>query len=111
MQSTSSGVQWVVIFSVFIATLLFSAAPFCSLFSGLFHTIRFTFNGDDFTVMHQPVDQRDNTSGIGEDFIPFTERTVGGHQRGTLLITLIDDFKQKISMAVTVREITELIDN
>ena len=54
MQSASSGVQWVVIFSVFTAALLFSAAPFCSLFPGLFHTIGFTFNGNDFTVM-QPV--------------------------------------------------------
>jgi len=53
MQSASSGVQCVVIFSVFTATLLFSGAPVCSLFPGLFHAIGFTFNGDDFTVMHQ----------------------------------------------------------
>ena len=94
MQSASSGVQWVVIFSVFTAALLFSAASLCSLFPGLFHAIRVTFNGNDLTVMHQSVDQRDNTSGIGEDFIPFAERTIGGHQCGTLLITLIDDLKQ-----------------
>ena len=34
--------------------------------------------------MHEPIDERDDASGVGEDLVPFAERFVGGEDDGAL---------------------------
>jgi hypothetical protein len=35
--------------------------------------------------VHQPVDQRDDAGGVRKDFVPFSERAIGGDQRAFVL--------------------------
>ena len=43
--------------------------------------IGIAFDGDDLGVVQETVDQRDDTGGVRKDFVPFSERTIGGDQR------------------------------
>lgn len=61
--------------------------------------------------MDQPVNQRDYTSGIGEDFVPFCERTVGSDQGGFDFIAAVNDLEQQVSMTIGVRQVPELVDD
>ena len=81
--------------------------PLRRLFLCFFHPVGSAFYG----VMHQPVDQGDHAGGIGEDFIPFAEGTVGGNDGGALFIASVDDFEQQVCMPVAVGQIADFVDD
>jgi site-specific DNA recombinase len=59
-----------------------------------------SLHGDDLGVVHRAVDQRDDTGGVGKDFGPLPERTVGGDQRAFVLIATRDQLEQHVGVTV-----------
>ena len=43
---------------------------------GFFESIRFAFEGDDLAVVGEAIDQGDDAGGVGEDLVPFGERSI-----------------------------------
>lgn len=60
--------------------------------------------------MDEPVDDGHDAGCIGEDLAPFSERPVGGDDRGLAFVTPIDDLEQQIGMAGAIGEVADLID-
>src|SRR5271170_6123388 len=73
--------------------------------------IRVAFDGDDFGVVNEAVNQRDDAGGVGEHLAPFGERPIGGDQRALALITPRDQFEHEVSMAIGIGEISDLVDH
>ena len=65
---------------------------------------------DDLGIVDQAIDERDDTGGIGEDLAPFGERSVGGHQGGSFLVTAADQLEHQIGVAVGIGQIPDLVD-
>jgi hypothetical protein len=60
--------------------------------------------------MHEPIDEGDETGGIGEDLVPFAEGLVGGQQHtAVLLIAARDHLEEQVSVAGVVGEIPYLV--
>ena len=57
---------------------------------GFLDPIGFAFDGDDLGVVHQTVDQRDDTGGVGEHLAPLGERAIGGDHGAFVLIAAGD---------------------
>jgi hypothetical protein len=55
-------------------------------FFGFFGAIGVTLDGADLGVVHQPIDHRDDTSGVREDLAPFGEGAIGGDDGAFLLV-------------------------
>ena len=73
--------------------LFSSAALFFPLFGalhGLFDAIGSAVDGDDFGIVHKPVDHGDDAGGIREDVAPFGEGPVGGDHGASLFVTPAD---------------------
>jgi hypothetical protein len=49
--------------------------------------------------MHESIDERDDTAGIGEDFGPFAERLIGGDNDRVFLIAARDDLEEQVGIA------------
>ena len=75
----------------------FSRRPFF----GLTHAIGLALDDADLGVMDEPVDDRDDTGGIGEDLAPFGEGAIGGDDRGLALVAAVDDLKQQIGIVLS----------
>jgi hypothetical protein len=56
------------------------------------HPIAVAFNGGDVSVMEQTIQQRDDTGGVGKDFVPFFEWPIGSQDDWLAFITPVDDF-------------------
>src|SRR5208283_4244014 len=69
------------------------------------------FDGDDFGVVNEAVNQRDDAGGVGEHLAPFGEWPVGGDQRALALITPRDQFEHEVGMAVGIGEIPDFVDH
>ena len=72
---------------------------------GLFESIGLTFEGDDLAIVGEAIDQGDDASGVGEDLVPFGERTVRGYDGALLLVAAVGELEEQIGMAVGVREV------
>ncbi len=59
--------------------------------------------------MHEPLDERDDTGGVGEDLVPFSERFVSGENDGTVLIPTGDDLQEQVGIAGVVGEVADFV--
>ena len=60
--------------------------------------------------MHEPVDEGDDTGGIGEDLVPFGKRPVRGQDQGPAqLIAPCDDLEEQVGIAGVIGEISNFI--
>ena len=87
----------------------FRVPPFAALL-GLLEAIGRPLDGDDLGVVHQAIDQRDDTGGVGEDLAPLGEGAVGGNQGGLLFVAAADEFEQQVGVAVGVGQVADLIE-
>ena len=87
----------------------FAAAPLAA-FLGLFEAIGFAFDLNNLGVVHEAVDERDDTSGVGEDLASLGEGSVGGDQGGFLLVAARDDLEEQVGMVVGIGEVADLVD-
>ena len=77
----------------------------------LLEAIAFAFEGDDLGAVQQPIDERDDAGGVGEDLVPFAEGFVGGEENGALLLVAAGDhLEEQIGVACVVGEIADLVD-
>src|SRR5258708_1688661 len=63
----------------------------------LAHSIALAFDRCDFGMMQQPIQQGNDASGVGKDFVPLLERPVGGQNHRLSLIAPVHHFIKKIS--------------
>src|ERR1700690_2713169 len=83
--------------------------PFGALLC-LLEAIGFAIDGDDFGVVDETINQRDDACGVGEYLAPLGERAVGGDQRARALIAPEDPFEHQIGLGVRVGEGTDFVD-
>ena len=72
--------------------------------AGFLEAIGFALDGDDLGVVDQPIDQGDDTGGVGEDLVPLAERSVGGDEDGFFLVAAADDLEQQVGVTIGVGE-------
>ena len=60
--------------SCFGATAL--AGALLGALTRFLEAVGFAVDGQDFGVVDEAIDERDDTGGVGEDFAPFSERSV-----------------------------------
>ena len=46
----------------------------CGALLGFLEAIAVAGEGEDLGAVHEPIDERDDAGGVGEDLIPFAER-------------------------------------
>src|SRR3954453_4788350 len=80
-------------------------------FAGFLEPVGFAFDGDDLGVVDEPVDQRDDAGGIGENLAPLGKGAVGGDHRASGLVAAGDQFEHQVGMAVGVGEVADFIDH
>src|SRR3954467_6259386 len=68
-------------------------------FAGFLEPVGFAFDGDDLGVGEEPVDQRDDAGGIGENLAPLGKGAVGGDHRASGLVAAGDQFEHQIGLA------------
>ena len=80
------------------------SSPACRLLLctrlGLLKPVRLTLNGHDLAAVHQPVNQRHHTSGIGKHLVPFLKRPIGGDDGALVLVAPTDQLEQQIGVPV-----------
>jgi hypothetical protein len=59
--------------------------------------------------VHESIDERDDATGVGEDFGPFAEGLVGDNDHGAALIAASDDLEEQVGVAGVIREIPDLV--
>ena len=79
--------------------------------AGFLEAIGFALDGDDLGVVDQPIDQGDDSGGVGKDLVPLAERSVGGDEDGFFLVATADDLEQQVGVAIGVGEVADLIDD
>src|SRR3954467_551394 len=68
-------------------------------FAGFLEPVGLALNGDDLGVVDEPIDQRDNAGGIGENLAPLGKGAVGGDHRAPGLVAAGDQFEHQVGMA------------
>lgn len=76
----------------------------------LLEAVGLAFDGDEFGIVGQSIDKRDDTGGIGEHLVPLGEGAIGGNERALLLVAPIGQFEQQIGVPIGVRQVADLID-
>ncbi len=61
--------------------------------------------------MDKPIHEGDDTGRIREDLAPFRKGSIGRNDGGFLFVSAADDLEQEIGVAVTVRQISDLVDD
>ena len=79
-------------------------------FLGFLEAIGLAVEGDDLGVMDQPVDERDDASGIAEHLVPLGKRPVRSNDGALLLVAPVGQFEQQVGLAVGVGEVANLVD-
>jgi len=59
--------------------------------------------------MQEPIQQRDNAGGVGEDLVPFLERSIGGENDRFALVAAVDNLVKQIGGLVVEGKIADLI--
>lgn len=60
--------------------------------------------------MHEPIDERDHTGGIGEDLVPFGECFVCcQNERTAQLIAARDDLEEQVCVACVIGKISNFV--
>src|SRR5205823_2443138 len=72
--------------------------------------ITVTLNNRDLGVMEQSIQQRDDTSRIGEYFVPFLEGTIGRQDDRLAFVTPVNDLVEQIGRLVVKGQISDFID-
>jgi hypothetical protein len=72
--------------------------------AGFLEAIGFALDGDNLGVVDQPIDQGDDTGGVGKDLVPLAERSVGGDEDGFFLVATADDLEQQVGVTIGVGE-------
>jgi hypothetical protein len=67
---------------------------FLTYYRRLLDTIAFAGNGDDLGVMQEPVEDGSGRRHVAQEFAPFFQRTVAGHDGGAVFIPAHDDLQQ-----------------
>src|ERR1700742_2100742 len=80
------------------------------LLLGFLESVGFAVDLYDLGMVDKAIDEGDHTGGAGEDFVPLGEGFVGGDQGGFLAIASGDDFKEQVSVAVVVGQVSDLVD-
>ena len=70
-----------------------------------------TVQVDDFGVVDEPVDERDNACRIREHVIPLGEWLVGGDDGAFGLVAPADEFEEQIRCPVGIGQISHLVDD
>jgi len=65
----------------------------------LLEPIAFPGKREDLGLVHEPIDQGDDTAGVGEDLIPFAEGFIGREDYGALLVAPGDDLEEQVRVA------------
>jgi hypothetical protein len=73
------------------------------------YAIAFSFEDGSIGMMRKTIKQRGNASGIREDLIPFLEGSICGDNDGTLFISTVDNFIEKIGSIIVVGKICQFI--
>jgi len=83
------------------------AGAFVSPLASFLQAVRFAFDRDDLGQMHEAIDERDDTGGVREHFVPFGERSIRCHDPAVVLVSPANQLEQQILMAIRVREVSE----
>jgi hypothetical protein len=60
--------------------------------------------------MQEPIQQRDDAGGVGENLVPFFEGPIGGEDHRFAFVTAVDDLIEQIGGFVIERKIADFID-
>jgi hypothetical protein len=83
--------------------------PLFGSFGGFLQTVGLAVYSDDFGVMDEAVDHRNDTGCVGENLVPFGEVSVGCDQGAFGLVAAADQLEEKVGMAVGVRQVSNFI--
>ena len=72
------------------------AAPFLLCEVGLPLAIAFPFDGNDFGVVGEAIDERDGAGRVRKDRIPLLEHQIGCQHDRFLFVAAADDLKQEV---------------
>jgi hypothetical protein len=79
-------------------------------FFGLFESVRFALDGNNFGAVHEPIDEGNDAAGVREHFLPLCERLIGGDDRALFLVAPVEQFKEQVRVAIRVGQIADFVD-
>ena len=81
--------------------------PLRTLF-GFFEPVRLALDSDDFGAMDEPIDERYDASGTGENLLPLSEGFVGGNDGTLFFVASVEQFKEQVCVTIRVGQIADL---
>ena len=77
---------------------------------GFLEAVGVAVDGEDFGVVDEAVDQGDDAGGVGKDFTPLGERSIGCYEGALTLVAAVDELEQEVSVTVGIGEVSDLVD-
>ena len=72
--------------------------------------IAVAFDDGHVGMMQQAIQQRDDAGGVGKDFVPFFEWSIGRQDHRLAFVTPVDDFVEQVGGLVVEGKIADLVD-
>src|SRR5678815_983777 len=78
---------------------------------GLFHSIAWDVEFENYTVMNQPVDRGGRGHRVFEDPFPFGERQIAGNEHAAALVAFRQEREQNFHLFTALLYVTEIVDD